>query len=110
VARGAVDADVSVYHARTDSARIAVNWGGVLINLFSAAAAQGLLEAFAAARQAVARIPREIPPPPSTVSAPRFARPIVAMEFTYRPTYVVVPQSSTARSGDRTLGRSCTPA
>jgi hypothetical protein len=25
------------------------------------------------------------------------------MEFTYRPTYVVVPQSGTARSGDRTI-------
>jgi hypothetical protein len=99
--RRAVDADVSVYHARTDFARIAVNWGGVLITLFSAAAAQGLLEAFAAARQAVARVPREIPPP--TISAPQFARPIVAMEFTYRPTYVVVPQSATARSGDRTI-------
>jgi hypothetical protein len=100
--RGAVDADVSVYHARTDHARIAVNWGGVLITVFSAAAAQGLLEGFAAAHQAVARIPREIPPP-ATVSAPQFARPIVAMEFTYRPTYVVVPQSGRARSGDRTI-------
>lgn len=100
--RGTVDADVSVYHARTDSARIAVNWGGVLITLYSAAAAQGLLEGFAAARQDVARIPREIPPPPAP-SAPRFARPIVAMEFTYRPTYVVVPQSGMARSGDRRI-------
>jgi hypothetical protein len=100
--RGTVDADVSVYHARTANARIAVNWGGVLITLFSAAAARGLLEGFAAARQGVARIPREIPPPPIG-SAPRFARPIVAMEFTYRPTYVVVPQSGTARSGDRMI-------
>jgi hypothetical protein len=36
VVRGTVDADVSVYHARTDRAHIAVIWGGVLINIFSA--------------------------------------------------------------------------
>jgi hypothetical protein len=100
--RGVVDADVSVYHARTTRARIAITWGGVLITLHSAAAAQGLLEGFAAARQAAARIPREIPPPPSS-DAQRFARPIVAMEFLGRPVYVVVPQSATARSGDREI-------
>jgi hypothetical protein len=49
VVRGTIDADVSVYHARTDHARIGVNWGGVLINIFSAAAARGLFEAFTAA-------------------------------------------------------------
>ena len=100
--RGAVDADVSVYHARTDSARIAIIWGGVLITLFSASAAHGLLEAFAAARQAAARLPREIPIPPP-VAESRFARPIIAMEFTYRPTYVAVPQSGPARTGDRII-------
>jgi hypothetical protein len=101
VVRGTIDADVSVYHARTDHARIAVIWGGVLINIFSAAAARGLLEAFTAARQAAASVPRKIPPPSGTT--PQYARPIVAMEFTYRTTYVVVPQSGEARSGDRAI-------
>jgi hypothetical protein len=101
VVRGTVDADVSVYHARTDRAHIAVIWGGVLINIFSAAAARGLLEAFTAARQAAATIPRKIPPP--SVTEPQYARPIVAMEFTYRTTYVAIPQSGLARSGDRTI-------
>ena len=103
VVRGHVDADVSVYHAGTTNARIAVIWGGVLITIYSTAAARGLLEGFAAARQAAARLPREIPTPPPAAQSPQFARPIVAMEFTYRPTYVVVPQSGTSRSGDRTI-------
>jgi hypothetical protein len=99
---GGADADVSVYHARHANARIAVVWGGMLLTLFSAAAAQGLLEGFGAARQGSLRLPREIPPPPSMAEA-RFARSIVAMEFPYRPTYVVVPQSGPARSGDREI-------
>jgi len=50
--------------------------------LYSAAAAQGpASRGFAAARQAVARIPRENPARRPTISAPQFARPIVAMEF-----------------------------
>jgi hypothetical protein len=101
VVRGTVDADVSVYHARTAHARIAVIWGGVLITIYSAAAARGLLEGFLAARQAAATVPHKIPPP--SVTAPRYARPIVAMEFTYRTAYVVIPQSGEARSGDRTI-------
>ena len=102
IVRGPVEADLTVYHARTTSARIAIIWGGVLITLYNAAAAQGLLDGFATARQASARIPREIPPPPAT-DAPTYTRSIVAMEFTDRPTYVVVPQCGPARSGDRTI-------
>jgi hypothetical protein len=98
---GTVDADVSVYHARHANARIAVVWGGVLVTLFSAAAAQGLLEGFGAARQGSARLPREISPP--SVAESRFARSIVAMEFTYRPTYVVVPQSGAAGTPRRAI-------
>lgn len=97
--RGAISADVSVYHARTAHARIGIIWGGVLITLYSAAAAQGLLEGFAAARQAAGRLPLDMPAP--TASAPGFARPIVAMEFTYRTGYAVVPQSGT--TGERAI-------
>jgi hypothetical protein len=61
--RGAQDADITVYHARTTDVRIAMTWGGVLMTLYSAQAAQGLLEAFAAAGTKMARVPREIPPP-----------------------------------------------
>ncbi|KUI34192.1 hypothetical protein [Mycobacterium sp. GA-2829] len=99
--RGAADADLSVYHARTEHARIAVLWGGLLLNIYSAAAAQGLFEAFVAARQAAVRVPRELP----AVGTPecRFARPIVAMEWTYRPTYAVVPQSGRTRTGNQVM-------
>jgi hypothetical protein len=42
--------------------RIAMTWGGILMTL-DTHAAQGLFEAFAAARAKIALVPREIPPP-----------------------------------------------
>jgi hypothetical protein len=46
--RGPLDRDVAVYHARTPDARVRINLGTTLMTLYSAQAAQGLLEAFAA--------------------------------------------------------------
>ena len=59
--RGQQTADISVHHARTPDARIAVTFGGMLLVLYSCSASQGLLEAFAAARGHLNHVPAEIP-------------------------------------------------
>lgn len=93
VIRGEVVSDITVYHAQTSDARIALTFGTTLMNLYSASAAQGLLEAFAAARAAMTSVPQEIPAPAAPPYEP-FARTTLAIEWTRRPTYCVVPQSA----------------
>ena len=100
--RGQQLADLSVYHARTPDVRIALTWGGVLMHIWSCQAAQGLLEAFSAARAAMARVPREIPPPATPLDEP-FAPTTLAVDWTRRPTYAVVPQSGPSKSGGNIL-------
>ena len=95
-------ADLSVYHARTPDARVALTWGGVLMHIWSCQAAQGLLEAFSAARAAMARVPREIPPPPKPLDEP-LARTTLAVDWTTRPTYAVVPQPGPSKAGGNIL-------
>ena len=92
VIRGDVVSDITVHHARTTDARIALIFGTTLMTLYSASAAQGLLEAFAAARGAMATMPREIPAPAAPTYQP-FARTTLSIDWTRRPTYCVVPQS-----------------
>jgi hypothetical protein len=99
VVRGDIQSDITVYHARTSDARIALTFGTTLMNLYSASAAQGLLEAFAAARAAIAQVPREILAPAAPPYEP-FARTTLAIEWTRRPTYCVVPQSGPNRSNN----------
>jgi hypothetical protein len=84
VIRGRQDADLAAYHPCTTDARLTMAWGGVLITVYSAGAAQ---------------LPREIPSPPTPYEVP-FARPIVAMEWTRRPAYAVVPQSGPYKTND----------
>jgi hypothetical protein len=100
--RGQQLADLSVYHARTPDVRITLTWGGVLMQIRSCQAAQGLLEAFSAARAAMARVPREIPSPAKSVDEP-FAVTTLSVEWTMRPTYAVVPQSGPSKLGGNTL-------
>jgi hypothetical protein len=102
VIRGHQDADIAAYHARTTDARLTLTWGGVLVGMYNAAAAHGILEGFIAARAAAARLPREIPAPAPEYDTP-FARPIVAMEWTRRPAYAVVAQSGPAKTDDRVI-------
>ena len=102
IIRGHHDADITAHHARTSDARLSVTWGGVLLTVYNAAAAHGLLEGFVAARAAATHLPREIPPPAPVYEAP-FARPIVAMEWTRRPAYAVVAQRGPAKSSDRVI-------
>jgi hypothetical protein len=64
VIRGDIQSDITVHHAATSDARITLVFGTTLMTLYSAAAAQGLLEAFAATRAAMAQVPRAKSPPP----------------------------------------------
>ena len=59
--RGAQHTDVTVHHARTTDARISMSFSGIHMTVYSCDAAQGLLEAFDAARGHMARLPRHIP-------------------------------------------------
>jgi hypothetical protein len=97
VIRGEIQSDITVYHAQTSDARIALTFGTTLMNLYSASAAQGLLEAFAAARAAMTEVPHDIPAPAAPPYEP-FARTTLAIEWTRRPTYCAVPQSSRNKS------------
>src|SRR5882757_10343600 len=95
---GDIISDITVHHARTSDARIGLTFGTTLMNLYSASAAQGLLEAFAAARALMARVPREITAPATPPYEP-FARTTLAIEWTRRPAYCAVPQSGPCKSG-----------
>jgi hypothetical protein len=88
VIRGETACDVTVYHARTTDARIALAFGSTLMTLYSASAAQGLLEAFTA--------------PAQPTYAP-FARTTLAIEWTRRPAYSVLAESGANRTGTATI-------
>lgn len=90
--RGQQTADISVHHARTPDARIAVTFSGMLLVLYSCSASQGLLEAFAAARGHLNHVPAEIPAAPTGLGEPG-ARATLSIEWTRRTDYAVVPQS-----------------
>jgi hypothetical protein len=96
--RGRQDVDITVCHARTSDARIAITFSGVLMVIYSCQAAQGLLEAFAAAGGHIATVPREIPTPPADLPAPD-TRVALSIEWTRRPRYAV-----TAQTGRNQLG------
>ena len=100
--RGAQEADVAVYHARTTDVRIAMTWGGILMTLYTAHAAQGLLEAFAAARAKMVRVPHQIPPRAADLNEPA-ARHALAIDWTRRPAYAVTAQSAISRAGGNTV-------
>ncbi|BBZ15354.1 hypothetical protein [Mycobacterium branderi] len=91
--RGQQHADISVYHARTSDARISLTFSGILLVIYTCHAAQGLLEAFAAARGHIARVPREIPAPRADLTEPS-ARVALSIEWTRRPEYAVAAQTS----------------
>ena len=103
VIHGDVTSDIAVYHARTTDARIGLTFGTTLMSLYSADATQGLLEAFATARNAMARVPRLIaapPTPPYATVRPHDA--VHRMDTATR--FCVVPQSGPARP----TAQSCT--
>jgi hypothetical protein len=89
--RGPQHADISVHHARTTDARISMTFSGIHMMIYTCHAAQGLLEAFDAARGHMARLPRQIP---TTRSEPDFVRVALAIEWTRRPEYAVLAQTA----------------
>jgi hypothetical protein len=91
VVRGDIQSDITVHHALTSDARITLIFGTTLMTLYSASAAQGLLEAFAAASAAMASLPHHVPATPAPYEP--FARTTLSIEWTRRPAYCVVPQS-----------------
>jgi hypothetical protein len=91
--QGPQHAEISVHHARTPDARVAMSFSGILLVFYSSQAVQGLLEAFAAARGHMVQVPREIPGRRNDLQEPA-ARVILAIEWTRRPDYAVVAQSA----------------
>jgi hypothetical protein len=87
--RGQQHADVSVHHARTTDARISMTFSGIHMMIYSCNAAQGLLEAFDAARGHTVHLPRQIP---TRHTEADFVRVALSIEWTRRPEYAVVAQ------------------
>jgi hypothetical protein len=96
--RGRQDGDITVCHARTSDARIAITFGGVLMVIYSAQAAQGLLEAFAAAGGHITTVPREIQLPATDLPVPD-TRVNLSIEWTRRPRYAVTAQTGRSKLG-----------
>lgn len=98
--QGDQDGDLAVYHACSPNARLRLQWGGILMTMLNAQACQGVLEGFSAARAAVNLIPRQIPAVPLAAEDP-FALPTVAIDWTRRPAYAVVPRQELSRDRSR---------
>jgi hypothetical protein len=96
--RGRQDGDITVCHARTSDARIAITFGGVLMVIYSAQAAQGLLEAFAAAGGHINTVPREIQQPATDLPVPE-TRVNLSIEWTRSPRYAVTAQTGRSKLG-----------
>lgn len=94
--------DIAVHHACSPNTRLRLQWGGILMTILSAQAIQGVLEGFSATRSAMTLIPRQIPAPASSAADP-FALPTVAIDWTRRPAYAVVPRQELSRDGSRQL-------
>lgn len=90
--RGEQNGDVTVYHAGTPDARVALRWGSLMMTFYSAEAAQGVLEGFATARNALAPVPDRTP----HLRTDPYDQPAIAVEWTRRPTFAVVPRSHTS--------------
>lgn len=99
--RGTQAGDLTVYHAQTPTARMALTWGGLLMTFWSAEAAQGVLEGFAAARPLLAQVVREAPPARPTGEP--FAQQTLALDWTRRPTYAVVAREELAADKSRVI-------
>ncbi|KPN46867.1 hypothetical protein [Mycobacterium intracellulare] len=90
--KGQQHADITVHHARTPDARISMTFNGIHMLIYSCHAAQGLLEAFAAARGQMIHLPTHIPT--RQVETHEHERIALSVEWTRRPAYAVVTQSA----------------
>lgn len=91
--KGQLEPDITVHHARTPDARIGFTINGIHMSLYNCQTAQGLLEAFVAARGHTIHVPAQIPPGPAGADEPA-ARVVVAIEWTRAPAYAVVAQAA----------------
>lgn len=98
--RGPQHADITVHHARTTDARISMTFSGIHMLIYTCNAAQGLLEAFAAARGHMVNLPRQLPTPRTDTE---FARVTLAIEWTRRPEYAVVAQTAPNKLDNATV-------
>jgi len=57
--QGAQSGDINIYHAGSETARMTLTFGGILMTFWSAEAAQSVLESFAAARPLLASLMRQ---------------------------------------------------
>jgi len=97
--RGAQNADISVHHAHTDTARVTLIWGRLLFTFLNAQAAQGVLEGFSAARHSLAGVPADL--------APRHQQPYdgpaIAVDWNRRPPYAVTERDALTPDKRRTV-------
>jgi len=96
--RGEQTGTICACMARTPNAKVTVGLGTVLMTFWSAAAAQGLLEALSAAQPLLVSLPDAVP----AVADP-YGVLAIAIDWTSRPTYAVVPHSRLRDDQRRTL-------
>lgn len=97
--RGEQQAQIDVYNARTPHARVVMTIGTTLMTFWSAAAIQGVLEAVAAAKTSLIHIPKALPALPNDP----YGQPRIAVDWTTRPSYAVVPQSRITDDGRQAI-------
>ncbi|OBJ01003.1 hypothetical protein [Mycobacterium sp. 1465703.0] len=91
------DHDISVHHARTPDARMSITLEGMQMVIYNCQAAQGLLEAFSAARSHMLHVPAQIPTVGLDPDNEPAGRVMLSIEWTRRPVYVVAAQSALNR-------------
>jgi hypothetical protein len=92
--------DITVYHAATVDARMALIWGGMLMVFYSAQAAQGVLEGFAAARPILTHVVRSSPPVPAAEPG---VQQTLSLDWTRRAPYAVVPREELSADKRRVI-------
>ena len=97
--RGAQQPDISVHHAHTDIARVTLTWGRILFTFFNTQAAQGVLEAFGAARQALAGLPDNLAPSDQQP----YDGPAIGVDWTRRPPCAVTRREALTPDKRRTI-------
>lgn len=100
--RSTQHADLTVYHACTKEARISLQWGGILMNFLNAQAAQGIREAVGAARATLVHLPADLGAPMANDEEP-YDRPTIAIDWTQRPSYGIMPRSALSADRRRTV-------
>jgi hypothetical protein len=97
--RGAQKADINVHHAHTDIARVTLTWGRILFTFFNTQAAQGVLEAFSAARHSLAGLPADLAPRDQQP----YDGPAIAVDWTRRPPYAITSRQAVTPDNRRTV-------